>query len=86
MATQPTFEELRLAKLHVTPSRPECVEGFPFEFELGRRMVHELGSSVEGSGNPMTWTSTPKSMEEVATKVMKAIRYLSYFKPWQLRV
>jgi hypothetical protein len=34
-------------------------------------MVQELGSSAKGSGDPTTWTSTPKSVEEVAIKVMK---------------
>ncbi len=43
-----------------------------FEFELGKRMVHELGSYVEGFGDPTTQTSTPKFVEEVATEVMKA--------------
>jgi hypothetical protein len=27
---------------------------FPFEFEPGRRMVWELGSSTNGFGNPST--------------------------------
>ncbi len=34
-------------------------------------MVHELGSFVDGSGDLMTQTSTPKSMEEVVGEVMK---------------
>jgi hypothetical protein len=42
-----------------------------FKFKLGRRMVHELGSFVDGSGDLMTQTSTPKSMEEVVGEVMK---------------
>jgi hypothetical protein len=54
VATQPTFEMFRLAKLQVPPSRPEFAEGFPFEFELGKTMVQELGSSIEGFRNPMT--------------------------------
>jgi len=53
VATQPTFEMFWLAKLQVPSSRPNFVEGFPFEFELGKRMVQELGSFVEGSRNPM---------------------------------
>jgi hypothetical protein len=44
VATQLAFEEFKLAKLQVPPSRPEFAKGFPFEFELGRRMVQELGS------------------------------------------
>jgi hypothetical protein len=39
---------------------------------MGRRMVHEWGSYAKGSRDPTTQTNTPKSMEEVATKVMKA--------------
>jgi hypothetical protein len=52
--TQFAFEEFRLIKLHVAFSRLKSIEGFPFEFELGRRMVQELGSSIEGFGNPTT--------------------------------
>jgi hypothetical protein len=54
VATQSAFEEFRLAKLQVPPNRLESTEGFPFEFELGKRMVQELGSSIEGFGDPMT--------------------------------
>jgi hypothetical protein len=54
MATQLAFEEFRPAELHVPPSRPKFAEGFPFEFELGRRMVHELGSFAKGYGDPTT--------------------------------
>ncbi len=60
----------RPPKLHVLVSRPRFVEGHPFEFGLGGRLVHELGSSIEGPKNPMTQTSTPKSMEEVVVEVM----------------
>jgi hypothetical protein len=42
-------------------------------------MVQELGSSVEGCGYPMTQTSTPKSMEEVASKVMKTDKVVELF-------
>jgi hypothetical protein len=42
MATKPAFEEFRLAKLQVPPSRPKFVKGFPFKFELKRKMVQEL--------------------------------------------
>ncbi len=71
MATQLAFEEFKPSELKVLPSRREFVEGFPFEFELGRRMVQELGSLVEGSIEPMTQISTPKFVEEVAAKIMK---------------
>ncbi len=43
-----------------------------------------MGSFVEGFGDPMTQTSTPKSMEEVAIKVMKADKAIQLFQPWQL--
>jgi hypothetical protein len=39
VATQLAFEEFKLVKLQVPPSRLESAEGFPFEFELRRRMV-----------------------------------------------
>jgi hypothetical protein len=45
---------LKPSELHVLISRPKFVEGFPFEFELGNRMVQEMGSSIEGSKNLMT--------------------------------
>jgi hypothetical protein len=54
------------------------VKGFPFEFEL-REMVQELGSSTKGSKDPTTHTSTPKSMEEVVAKVMKANKVVELF-------
>jgi hypothetical protein len=47
-------EEFRPTKLEVPPSRVESTKGFWFEFELGRRMVEELGSFAKGSINPMT--------------------------------
>jgi hypothetical protein len=39
VVTQPAFEEFRPTKLQVPLSRPKFVEGFPFQFDLGRRMV-----------------------------------------------
>jgi hypothetical protein len=77
--TQFTFEEFRPEELQVPPYRQEFAKGFPFEFELGRRMVHELGSSVEGYGDPTTHTSTPKFVEEVVAKVMKADKVVKLF-------
>jgi hypothetical protein len=38
----------------VPPSRLESVGGFPFEFELGRKMKQELGSFAKGFGDPTT--------------------------------
>jgi hypothetical protein len=37
--TELTFEKFRPAELQVPPSKPKSTKGFPFEFELGRRMV-----------------------------------------------
>jgi hypothetical protein len=54
METKPTFEKFRPIKLQVPFSRSKSTKGFPFEFELGRRMVLELGSSTEGSRDPTT--------------------------------
>jgi hypothetical protein len=54
MATQLAFEEFRPIKLQVPSSRLKFAKGFPFEFELGRGMVQELGSSIEGSKDPKT--------------------------------
>jgi hypothetical protein len=58
------------SELHVSTLILESIEGFPFEFGLGSKMVQEMGSSAEGSKNPTTHTNTSKSMEEVVGKVM----------------
>jgi hypothetical protein len=42
-------------------------------------VVQELGSFVEGSGDPMTQTSAPKSVEEVVIEVMKANKAIELF-------
>jgi hypothetical protein len=42
-------------------------------------MVQELGSYAEGSGDPTTQTSTPKSMEEVVIEVMKTNKIAELF-------
>ncbi len=41
--------------------------------------VHELGSFLEGSRNPMTQTCTPKFVEEVAIEVMKVDKTVELF-------
>jgi hypothetical protein len=79
VATQLAFEMFKLAKLQVPPTEPKSVEGFPFEFELGKIVVQELGSFVEGSKNPMTQISTPKFVEEVATLVMQVDKAIELF-------
>jgi len=38
-----------------------------------------MGSFTKGSKNPMTQTSTPKSLEEVAKKVMQANKVIESF-------
>jgi hypothetical protein len=47
-------------------------------------MVHEMGSSTEGFGDPKTQTSTPKFVEEVDAEVLKANKAVEFFRPWQL--
>jgi hypothetical protein len=42
--TQPSFAKFRPSKLQVQVSRLGFVEGFPFEFELGSRLVQKMGS------------------------------------------
>jgi hypothetical protein len=69
----------KLVELDVPPSRPESTKGFPFKFEMGRKMVQDLGSFVDGFRDPTTHTSTPKPVEEVATKVMKANKVTELF-------
>jgi len=46
---------------------------------MGKKMVQKLGSSTEGSKDPMAQIITPKFMEEVATKVMKADKATKLF-------
>ncbi len=60
MATQLAFEKFKPFELHVPLSKPKSVEGFPFEFELRRRMMQELRSFVKGSKDRTIETSTPK--------------------------
>jgi hypothetical protein len=52
VVTQLAIENFKPTKLQVPPNRLESTKGFPFEFKLGRRMVHELGSSTKKSINP----------------------------------
>ncbi len=51
---QPSFEVFKPSKLQVLVNRPAFAKGFPFEFEMANRLVQEMGSSVEGSKDPMT--------------------------------
>jgi hypothetical protein len=46
---------------------------------MARRMVQKLTSYVEGSRDPTTQTSPPKSLEEVATKVVKVDKGIELF-------
>ncbi len=77
--TQPSFELFKPLEIQVPPSRLEFAEGFPFKFELGKRMVQEMGSFVQGFKNPTTQISTPKSMEEMDVKVMQANKVVKLF-------
>ncbi len=79
VATQPIFEKFRPTELQVPPSKLQPTEGFLFEFELGRIMIQELGSYVEGYGDPTTQTSTPKLVEEVVSEIMKAYKVVELF-------
>jgi hypothetical protein len=54
--TKPSFVKFRPSKLQVPINRLGFVEGFPFEFELGSKLVQEMGSSIKGSKNPTTQT------------------------------
>jgi len=42
-------------------------------------MVQELGSFIEGFGDPITQTSSPKSVEEVGIELMKANKATKLF-------
>ncbi len=70
----------RPLELHVLISRPGFVEGHPFEFGLGNRLVQEMGSFTKGSKNPTTQTNTLKSVEEIAAKVMQVSKTIELFK------
>ncbi len=52
--TQPLLTTFKLPYLKVPISRPRSTKGQPFEFGLGNKLVHEMGSFVEGSKNLMT--------------------------------
>jgi hypothetical protein len=39
VATQLAFEKFRPMELHLPPNGVEPAKGFPFKFEMGRRMV-----------------------------------------------
>ncbi len=60
------------SEIQVLGSRLGSAKGFPFEFELGNKLVQEMGSSTKGSKNPTTWTNTPRSVEEVVVDIMQA--------------
>ncbi len=54
METEIPLTLFKPPKLQVLLSRQRFAKGQPFEFGLGSRLIHELGSSAEGSKNPMT--------------------------------
>jgi hypothetical protein len=43
-----------------------------------------MGSFIEGSKNPMTQTSTPKSVEEVVAEIMQVNKTIELFHTMQL--
>jgi hypothetical protein len=74
---QPFFEVFRPSKLQQLVSRLESAKGF--EFELGSKMVQEMGSSAEGSKNPTTQTNTLKFVGKVAAEVMQVDKVTKLF-------
>ncbi len=82
--TQTPLAIFRPPKLQVLATRPRSIEGQPFEFGLGSRLVQELGSLVQGSKNPTTQTSTPKSLEKLIIKVMQVDKAFDLFQTWLL--
>jgi hypothetical protein len=47
--TKLSFAKFKPSKLQVPISRPRYVEGFPFELELGSKLVQKMGSFIKGS-------------------------------------
>ncbi len=58
-------------EIQILVSRPRSIEGQPFEFELGSRIVNGLGSFRESFKNLITQTNTPRFVEEVVEEVMQ---------------
>jgi hypothetical protein len=79
MEIEPPLTIFRPLELQVLASKPWFVEGQPFEFGYGNIIVHELGSFGKGFKNSTIQTSTPKSMEEVVTKVMQVDKVVELF-------
>ncbi len=79
METQPPFVMFIPPKLQVPINKKGFSEGQTFEFGLGSILVHKLGSLAEGFKNPMTQISTPKSMDELSTKVMQMDKVTELF-------
>jgi hypothetical protein len=65
--------------IHVPANKPRSTKGQPFEFRPRSRLIQELVSSREGSKNPTTQTSTPRSMEKVVVEVMQANKVVELF-------
>ncbi len=74
METKPLLTIFKPLQLSVPTNKPGSTKGQPFEFGLGNIIVHELGFFWKGSKNPTTHKSTPRSVEEVAAKVMQLIK------------
>ncbi len=75
METKPHVAIFKSLQLQVPTNKLGFTKGQLFEFGLGSRIVHELGSFGEGSKNP----TTPRLVEEVAAKVMQANKISKLF-------
>jgi hypothetical protein len=54
MKTEPSFAIFKPLEIWTLGSRLRSTKGFPFEFELGSRLVHEMGSATKTFKNPTT--------------------------------
>jgi hypothetical protein len=52
--TKLSFVNFRPLELQVHVRRLGSIKGFPFEFELGSKLVQKMGSSTKGFKSPMT--------------------------------
>ncbi len=78
VATQPTFKNFRLTKLHLPPSRPESIERFPFEFELGKKWYRSWDHLLKDL--EILWhKQVNQSLEEVAIEVMNVNKVVGLF-------
>ncbi len=79
VGTQTLVVVFKPPKLQVPINKPRFANGQPFEFRLGNRLIHELGSFAKGSKNPMTQTRTPKFVDEVVAEEMQTYKAVELF-------